>query len=197
MRVGEGILQSSVVGGGLGHLGIQFAKAKGLKVVGVDARDEGLALSKQAGADILVDAREGKEANVKTVKEATGGILVDAAVNVSDANSAAGLACAITRMHGKMLQIAQPENVVIPFREFVFRDVTVQGSLICSKGQAEDMLQAVAKHDVTVETNPMDGLKSVPKLCELAHSGKMKGKGIIIVDQEQIKKQNEKGLKLV
>lgn len=30
-------------GGGLGHLGIQFAKATGLKVIGIDARDEGLA----------------------------------------------------------------------------------------------------------------------------------------------------------
>ena len=47
-------------GGGLGHLGIQFAKALGLKVIGVDARDEGLELSKHYGADVVSDARKGK-----------------------------------------------------------------------------------------------------------------------------------------
>jgi len=41
------------------------------------------------------------------VREVTGGEGVDATVNVSDAKSAAGLACAITKMHAKMIQIAQ------------------------------------------------------------------------------------------
>jgi len=36
-------------GGALGHLGIQFAKALGLKVVGVDARDEGPRALARAG----------------------------------------------------------------------------------------------------------------------------------------------------
>lgn len=33
-------------GGGLGHMGIQFAKALGLKVIGIDARDEGIGKSR-------------------------------------------------------------------------------------------------------------------------------------------------------
>ncbi len=93
-------------GGGLGHLGIQFAKAMGLKVVGVEARDEGLELSTQVGADVVVDARQEKKAYVEQVQRATGGEGVDATVNVSDAKSAAATACAITKIHGKMIQIA-------------------------------------------------------------------------------------------
>ena len=91
-------------GGGLGHLGTQFAKAKGMKVVGIDARDEGIALSKEVGADIVIDARKDKEEVVKQVMQATGGEGCDATINVSDAKSAAALACAITRMHGKMVR---------------------------------------------------------------------------------------------
>lgn len=94
-------------GGGLGHLGIQFAKAMGLKVVGVDARDVGLELSKQNGADVVVDAREEKNKVVQEVQSATGGEGVDATVNLSDAKSAAATACAITKMHGTVVQIAQ------------------------------------------------------------------------------------------
>ena len=49
------------------------------------------------------------------------------------------------------------------------------------------MLQVVADHNIRVETNAFHGLKEIPKLVELAHGGKMKGKGVIIVDEEQVK----------
>ena len=94
-------------GGGLGHLGIQFAKAKGLNVIGIDARDEGLELTKKAGADIIVDARKGHEQVVEEVKKVTNGEGVTVAINVSDAAKAMATACAITKMHGTVVQIAQ------------------------------------------------------------------------------------------
>jgi propanol-preferring alcohol dehydrogenase len=94
-------------GGGLGHLGVQFAKVLGLKVVGVDARDEGLELTRKAGADVVVDARKGDEAVVKEVKKVTNGEGVAATVNISDAKTATATSCAITRMHGTVIQVAQ------------------------------------------------------------------------------------------
>jgi len=113
----RGVIQSKVPkggwlglvgsGGGLGHLGIQFAKALGMKVVGIDARDEGLDLSRSAGADLVVDARKGKEEVVKVVQEATDGLGCYATVNISEGRTAADIACAVTMMHGRMVQIAQ------------------------------------------------------------------------------------------
>lgn len=94
-------------GGGLGHLGCQFAKALGFVVVGIDARDEGITLAKESGADVVVDARQGKEKVITEVQKITNGMGVDATVNISDSPGAAGLACAITKMHGSMIQIAQ------------------------------------------------------------------------------------------
>lgn len=94
-------------GGGLGHLGVRFAKALGIEVIGIDARDESLELSRQAGADVVIDARCGDEEVIKKVEEVTGGRRAEATVNVSDADSAAATACAVTRMHGTMVQIAQ------------------------------------------------------------------------------------------
>jgi hypothetical protein len=41
------------------HLGFRFARARGLKVIAVDARDGGVALSRDYGADFVVDARRG------------------------------------------------------------------------------------------------------------------------------------------
>jgi propanol-preferring alcohol dehydrogenase len=94
-------------GGGLGHLGIQFAKALGLKVIGIDARDEGLKLSKQYGADTVVDARNGDKSVVKAVHSVTSNVVADVTIKLSDAKTAAATACAVTRMHGKMIQVAQ------------------------------------------------------------------------------------------
>lgn len=94
-------------GGGLGHLGVQFAKALGLVVVGIDARDEGLVLAKESGADVLIDARREKEKVVEQVKNVTNGMGVDATLTLSDSEGAAALACAVTKMHGTMIQIAQ------------------------------------------------------------------------------------------
>ncbi|KAI0884585.1 uncharacterized protein GGS22DRAFT_188792 [Annulohypoxylon maeteangense] len=90
-------------GGGLGHSAVQFAIGLGGRVVGVDAR----------GA---------KDEVVEDVQRVTGGLGVHA-------SGATALAAAATRMHGTVVQIAQPEEVVLPFRELVFRDVRVGGEL--------------------------------------------------------------------
>jgi len=200
-------------GGGLGHLGIQFAKALGLQVIGIDARDEGLELSRQTGADVVIDARKGKEHVKEEVFKVTNGEGADATVNISDHETAAATACAVTKMHGLMVQIAQvrtgpdftssttlplmpscqPDNVSVPFPELIFRDIRIHGSLLCSQEEAKRMLDTVAKHKISVRTNPVHGLKELPKLIDLAHSGKMSGKGICIVDEEQIKKENDLG----
>ncbi|KAI9818163.1 MAG: hypothetical protein M1827_000788 [Pycnora praestabilis] len=196
ITVWRGILQANLTkgqwlclvgsGGGLGHLGIQFAKALGLQVIGIDARDEGLELSKVMGADLVIDARQSKDKVVEEVGKVTNGEGADATLCLSDADSAAGLACAVTKMHGTMVQIAQPLNVSIPFREFIFRDIKVHGSLIASRKEAQRMLKLVGEHSITVETNPFYGLKEVPHLVELAHSGKIKGKGVVIIDENAV-----------
>ncbi|ERF75563.1 hypothetical protein EPUS_09440 [Endocarpon pusillum Z07020] len=70
-------------GGGLGHLGIQMARVKGINVIGIDAPDEGIALSKEAGCEHVFDARKGKEEVVREVQALTNGLGVEAAINVS------------------------------------------------------------------------------------------------------------------
>jgi propanol-preferring alcohol dehydrogenase len=128
LKVGEAVAIVGA-GGGLGHLGIQFAKALGLIVIAIDARDEGLQLAKECGADVIVDARNGKEKVVEEVKKVTGGEGAEATLNVSDHETAAATSAAVTKMHGVLIQIAQPDNVVVPFQELVFRDIRIHGSL--------------------------------------------------------------------
>lgn len=175
------------------HLGIQFAKALGMKVIGVDARDEGLELSKHYGAHVVVDARKGKEEVVKQVQSVTGGEGADSSITLSDHKDAASIACGCTRMHGVMVQIAQPDQISVPFPEVIFRDIKIHGSLICSPSESVSMLETIAKHGVTVTTNPFYGLDKIEELVEMVHSGKIKGKAVIVVDPQQIEDEKKIG----
>jgi alcohol dehydrogenase, propanol-preferring len=161
----------------------------------VDARDEGLELSKQYGADVVVDARKGKDEVVKEVQKVTGGDGADSTINLSDHKDAAAIACACTKMHGVVVQIAQPDEVSVPFPEIIFRDIKIHGSLICSAKESVSMLDTIAKHGVTVTTVPFQGLDKIGELVELAHSGKIKGKAVIVVDPEQIEAEKKIGAK--
>ena len=49
----------------------------------------------------------------------------------------------------------------------------------------------VADHNISVKTNPFFGLHEIPNLIELAESGKMAGKGVIVVDEEEMKRVQE------
>ena len=199
-------------GGGLGHLGVQFARARGLRVVGVDARDEGLELARRHGADIIADARRPKDLVVAEVRRAIasysssasasaaqddehssddhGG--ADATLVLSEAPGAAALGCALTRMHGRLVQIAQPELVSIPFQELVFRDIRLRGSVLCSPRESEDMMRLVAElragggTGFEVTTVPFRGLGSVVELVRFVESGRLSGKAVVVVDEDQV-----------
>lgn len=182
-------------GGGLGHLGVQFGKALGLRVIAIEARDEGLELSRQCGADAVFDAREGKAEVVKRVQEVVGcgpdgG--ADATVTLADTDGAAALACAVTKMHGTMVQVAQPDTVKIPFHELINRDVRIRGSVLCSAQDSRDMVDFAAKHGISAKTVVFHGLDKIYDLVSVVHGGKIQGKAVIIVDQNQMD-QEKKG----
>lgn len=185
-----GWLAITGAGGGLGHLGIRMAVAMGINLIAIDARNEGLELCKEAGAKHVFDARKGKEELVKQVQGLTDNLGVEATINVSEYETAAAFSCAVTRIHGRMVQVAQPDEVKIPFVELIFRDIRIVGSLIAGAQQSQEMLDFCAEKKIKVETNVFHGLQEVPKMVELSHSGKMKGKAIVVVDEEAIRQED-------
>ncbi|KAH7364196.1 chaperonin 10-like protein [Rhexocercosporidium sp. MPI-PUGE-AT-0058] len=157
----------------------------------------GLSLAKGCGANLVIDARQGKEKIVEKVKNATDGKLADATLNVSDHESAAATSAAVTKMHGLLVQIAPPTNVSVPFAELIFRDIRIHGSLNSSREECQKMLEVASKNKINVKTNPFNGIKEIPKALELAHSGKMQGKLVIIIDNEAIQNEKKSRLEMV
>ncbi|KAH6675628.1 hypothetical protein B0J14DRAFT_691626 [Halenospora varia] len=176
LKAGEAVALVGV-GGGLGHLGVQFAKALGLHVIAIDARDEGLQLAKESGADTTIDARQGK--------------------NEVIGQTAAALSAAVTKRHGVLVQIAQPTNVSVPYGELIFRGIRIHGSFTGSVEECRKILNIVSKNNIKVKTKPFNCIKEAPKAVEFAHSGKMQGKPVILIDHEAIEIQKRSGLKMI
>lgn len=133
---------------------------------------------------------------VEEMKKVINGKLADATLNISDHESAGATSAAITKIHGVLVQIAQPTNVSVPFAELIFRDIRIHGSLVSSRGECQKMLKVASENKISVRTNPFYGLREIPKAVGLAHSGKMQGKAIIIIDDEAIRKEKRFGLEM-
>jgi D-arabinose 1-dehydrogenase-like Zn-dependent alcohol dehydrogenase len=48
------------------------------------------------------------------------------------------------------------------------------------------MLEFVARHNISVDTQQFHGLNEVPKLLEMVESEKLAGKAVVIIDGSQV-----------
>ena len=158
-KPGEWIAISGI--GGLGHLGIQYAKAMGLHVCAVDVDDRKLAHATRLGADCVVNARTGDPA--AAVKKATGGgahgVLITA-----PSLGAFRQGVAMTRKRGTCVLVGiPPGEFPVPLFDVVANCITIRGSFV---GTREDMAEALAfaadgKVKADFELQPLSAINDV------------------------------------
>jgi len=125
--------------GGLGHLGIQYAKAMGLLVCAIDIDDGKLAHAKRLGADLVVNASTGDPAAI--VKKQTGGgahgVLITAP-SLGAFKQGVGM----TRKRGTCVLVGLPPGEFpVPLFDVVANCITIRGSFV---GTRLDMAEALA-----------------------------------------------------
>jgi propanol-preferring alcohol dehydrogenase len=158
-RPGEWIVISGI--GGLGHLGIQYAKAMGLHVCAVDIDDGKLAHAKKLGADIVVNAKQ--DDPVTAVQKGTGGgahgVLITAP-SLSAFKQGVGM----TRKLGTCVLVGLPPGEFpTPLFDVVANCITIRGSFV---GTRRDMTEALAfaaegKVRADIEMQPLSAINSV------------------------------------
>ena len=115
-------------GGGLGHLGVQYAKAMGMRVIAIDGGNEKRDLCKRLGAEHFIDFQETKDTAAEVLK-ITGlgahGIIVFASTKAGY-ESAPG----VLRSGGTMVAVGLPP------------DPTVSG---CAQKLVVDMLTVIGR----------------------------------------------------
>jgi propanol-preferring alcohol dehydrogenase len=124
--------------GGLGHLAVQYAKAMGMHVAAVDIADNKLALAKQLGAELTVNALNENPGAV--LKKATGGMHGVLVTAVSPIAFEQGIS--MLRRKGTIALNGLPKgNFDLPIFETVLNRYTVRGSIV---GTRKDMQEAIA-----------------------------------------------------
>lgn len=135
-RPGEWVAISGI--GGLGQVAVQYAKAMGLKVVALDIAQDKLDLAKQAGADVVVDARSaGAVAEVvEATKGGAQGVLVTAVSPPAFAQ-----ALRMVRRRGTVALVGLPPgDFPTPIFDVVLKRITVRGSIV---GTRRDLDEAI------------------------------------------------------
>lgn len=136
-RPGEWVAISGI--GGLGHVAIQYAKAMGLHVAALDVTEDKLALARQLGAEVAINARA-PDAAARVVKETGGGahgVLVTAVSPPAFAQ-----ALHMVRRRGTVSLVGLPPgDFPTPIFDVVLKRITLRGSIV---GTRKDLAEAIA-----------------------------------------------------
>ncbi|KAF2478035.1 GroES-like protein [Lindgomyces ingoldianus] len=159
--------------GGLGHLGVQYAKAMGYKVIGLDIADQALEEAKNCGADHVFNSMTDKDWQ-KKVLEITGGG-VDAAVNFTASKKAYDDTPAIIKPGlGLLMIVGIPRQPLeLNALDIALGRYRVKGS---NNGTCYNMRPAIefsAKHNIKPHLT-LYKLEELPKMIDLmATQGRM------------------------
>jgi propanol-preferring alcohol dehydrogenase len=173
----------AIVGvGGLGILGIQFAKALGYRVVAVGSREVASNLDiipDGLGPDLYVN-RKSSEAP-QQILDYTDGRGLDSVV-VSD-DTSEGNDWALHQLHprGVAVLLGLP-TTGLTFDAFnlIFREIVVKGSLHSSVADMEQMLVAVAKHDIRSQISCLK-LEDAEALPQMVHDRAFDGRAVVMM----------------
>jgi alcohol dehydrogenase, propanol-preferring len=174
VRPGEWLAVSGI--GGLGNLVVQYARAMGLQVAALDVAEEKLALARELGADLTLDA--GAPDVVKQLMRATGGgahgVLVTAA-----APAAFAQALRLARRRGTVTLIGLPPgSFPTPILEVVLKRLTLRGSIVGTRQDLAEALRfaATGKVRAQIETAP---LSEINRLLVALREGAVRGRGVV------------------
>lgn len=77
---------------------------------------------------------------------------MDAAILATDAPPAFDFAAAITRKHGTLVLLGQPEKgITLSYTNVIYRDLRLVGSLVADQADTQELVNLVAKHGIQVE----------------------------------------------
>ncbi|HEY7661223.1 MAG TPA: zinc-dependent alcohol dehydrogenase [Actinomycetota bacterium] len=154
-----GVGPADVVGiigiGGLGHLGLQYARIAGGFTVAVDVEEAKLDLAKRLGADHVLNARTH---DVVEEMRKLGG--ADAIITTAATPEPLAAAIASLRPGGRLVLVGLPADneFRLPIFETVLRGLHVIGSLVGTRVDLEEVfeLHAAGRTQVELETRRLE-----------------------------------------
>jgi propanol-preferring alcohol dehydrogenase len=173
-KPGQWVVISGV--GGLGHVAIQYAKAMGLKAIGLDIAEDKLKLALSAGAEQAVNALDIDA--VERVRDITGGgahgILVTAVSTPAFAQ-----ALHMVRRNGTVSLVGLPPGEFpIPIFDVVLKRITVRGSIVGTRHDLDEAIAFAAEGKVRAEITKAP-LADINAIFERLKAGTIDGRMVL------------------
>jgi alcohol dehydrogenase, propanol-preferring len=139
--------------GGLGHLAMQYAQIAGGRVVAVDLLDSKLKLAERLGAAHTVNARE--QDPVEVIQDLGG---ADQAICLAVSPRAFEQAFSSLKRGGTLSMVALPadNDMTLPIFQTVLRGITVQGSIVGTRLDLQEVFELHADGRTSVEYETRD-----------------------------------------
>ncbi|HEL3818592.1 TPA: alcohol dehydrogenase AdhP [Stenotrophomonas maltophilia] len=172
-KPGDWVVISGI--GGLGHMAVQYARAMGLNVAAVDVDDNKLALARQLGAQITVNARTTDPAAFlkKEIGGAHGALVT--AVSPKAFEQALGM---VRRGGTVSLNGLPPGNFPLDIFGMVLNGITVRGSIVGTRLDLQESLQFAAEGKVAA-TVSTDRLENINEVFARMHAGTIEGRVVL------------------
>lgn len=168
--------------GGLGHYGIQIAKALGYKVIGVDIGPEKLEFIKKMGVDLAVDANEA----IKTVrKQFKLGVIKGVSASIVFASKVAGfeLGLKLLGRGGVLVIVGLPALSEGPFSVdpfgFILRGLQITSALVGNIEEMRELVDLAAEGKVKTHVGRIGKFSDINEVLEELEQGKLVGRAII------------------
>ncbi|MEC6124984.1 alcohol dehydrogenase AdhP [Acinetobacter ursingii] len=173
-KTGDWVAISGI--GGLGHVAVQYAKTMGFNVVAIDVDDSKLALAKELGADVGINALkvDVKEEVLKATGEGCHGVLVTAV-----SPKAFEQAVSIIRRGGTMvLNGLPPGKFDLSIFDMVLDGITVRGSIVGTRLDLKEALDIAARGKVKAHIS-VEPLENINDIFDRIEQGKIDGRIVI------------------
>lgn len=175
----------AIVGiGGLGHLGLQFAKALGFRTVAADSRLAARQLAQEEMAqpglrpDLVVDSSDTRAATAE-ILDATGGEGVAAVVVCTDSIPANRWAPEILRIGGVMgLLGLPPEPYLFDASLIIHRELTIRGSYVAGREATQRMIGTVVEAGIRSHLTTIS-FAQIPRIIDMYEHQSFKGRLVV------------------
>ena len=147
LKAGDWVAISGAAGG-LGSLAVQYAKAMGYRVVGIDGGEEKGKLVKQLGGEAFVDFTKTKDM-VAEIQEITNGG-PHGVINVSVSEAAMNASTQFVRPTGTVVLVGLPAGAVIKSEVFshVVKSINIKGSYVGNRADTREAINFFANGHV-------------------------------------------------
>jgi D-arabinose 1-dehydrogenase-like Zn-dependent alcohol dehydrogenase len=164
--------------GGLGHMGVLFARAMGGRVAVVSTSASKESEAKELGAELFVHSKTRAPAEALSAWDGGANIILATASSIESANAAfPGLAA-----NGTLVLLgAGPGDVSLNPMALIMGRRRVMGSPAGSRKDLHDTLDFAAKHGVRPRVTPFPLARAADALAQM-HEGRLHGRAVLVME---------------